>query len=113
MDTETLLLTYWKAWQSHKDWKCTRALMQDDFYFDAGSFQTHSADALIELMKKGNPWREIVLLEMLVDGNQGAMVYEGIDSKSGKKMRIAEVLKVKENKVSTCISSISEFTNKA
>lgn len=100
-------MTYWKSWQGYSEWEKTRALMKDDFKLDAGLFQTETADQLIDMMRQGNPWKEIQLLDSVFSENKGVLLYEGIDSVTNSKIRIAEVITVKDGKVATCISSIS------
>lgn len=112
MDTEEIILTYWKSWQNHSNWEETRKLMKDDFKFDAGFFKTNSADQLVEMMKNGNPWKEIKLLDKIITGNKGVLFYEGIDSVTNTKVRIAEIMEVETDKVASCVASISQLTEK-
>ncbi len=102
-------MNYWQSWQDHSDWDRTRKYMRDDFKFDAGAFQTDTADQLIEMMKNGNPWKEIMLLDMVVNHNKGALFYEGIDSVNDAKFRIAEIITVEEDKVASCIATITQL----
>lgn len=87
-------------------------LMKDDFTFDAGFFKTETADQLIELMKKGNPWKEIELIDIITVGNKGTLFYEGIDSVTKAKIRIAEIITVDGDKVASCVACISQLTGK-
>lgn len=109
MNTKELVLKYWRSWQDHSSWETTRSLMKDDFKFDAGDLITHSADDLIRLMKRGNPWKDIELIECVVDDNKGALLYEGTDSETSVRFRIAEIITVEEDKVSACIANISRL----
>lgn len=84
--------------------------MADDFQFDAGSFKTQSADELIEMMKKGNPWKNIELVHSVFHDNSGSLFYEGTDSVSGERFRIAEFLVTRQRKVSSCMACIVKLT---
>ncbi|MEZ4688533.1 MAG: nuclear transport factor 2 family protein [Bacteroidia bacterium] len=110
MNTEALILNYWKSWQSHSNWEETRALMKDDFYFDAGFFKTESADQLIEMMKNGNPWQDVQLLDIVTHDDKGALFYEGIDTVTQSRVRIAEIITVEAGKVASCVATISQMT---
>ncbi|GAA4271807.1 hypothetical protein U6A24_14550 [Aquimarina gracilis] len=112
MSIEEIIMSYWKSWQSHSDWDVTRRYMKDYFKLDAGIFKTESADQLIEMMKKGNPWKEINLLDFVVTNNKGALVYEGIDSVTNVKTRISKIITVVDNKVASCITTIAPLSGK-
>ena len=107
MTTKEIIMNYWNSWQSHSNWGETRKLMKDDFKFDAGVFKTDTADQLIEMMKNGNPWKDVELLDFVVNGNKGALIYEGIDSITNSKIRIAEIITVEGHKVASCIANIA------
>lgn len=108
MNTEEIILAYWKSWQGHDNWERTRSYMCDDVHFDAGAFQTQTADQLIALMKRGNPWKDIQLLDTVMgEENKGALIYEGTDSVSGTRMRIAEIITVCDEKIARCITTIA------
>ena len=109
MNTKEIILEYWKSWQGHSNWHVTRQMMADDFLFDAGIFKTTSADALIDMMKKGNPWKDIELLDMVVYGSKGALIYEGTDAVTGSRIRIAEILTVANSQLVRGIASISQL----
>ena len=106
MTTKELILAYWQSWQSHENWEETRALMHDDFHFDAGGFVSRNADELIGMMQSGNPWKDIRLIDCIVEGEKGALFYEGTDSMTGARIRIAELITVRDGKVIRCIANI-------
>lgn len=110
MNTEEIVLAYWKSWHNHNNWETTRSLMQDDFKMDAGFFKTDNADQLIEMMKMGNPWKDITLIDILTSGEKTSLTYEGVDSVTGNKIRISEVISVRDGKVASCLSTISTIT---
>jgi len=109
MKAEDVIMTYWKSWQNHADWENTRKWMVDDFGFDAGAFTTDTADQLVAMMKQGNPWTDIVLLECMFEADRGVLLYEGTDSVTGKRFRISEWLTVEGDKVSSCRAAIAEL----
>ncbi len=109
MSTEEIILGYWKSWQDHENWEETRSYMKDDFQFDAGLFKASSADELVAMMKMGNPWKDIVLLDKAISENKGALIYEGVDTVTNAKIRIAEVITVKDGKVASGIANITQL----
>lgn len=109
MSVEQIIMNYWKSWHSHSNWDETRKYMHDDFRFDAGGFKTDSADELIGMMKSGNPWKDIRLLDFVVSENKGALVYEGTESVTDATFRIAEILTVTGDKVSACLTTIAQL----
>lgn len=113
MQTEKIIMGYWKSWQSHSNWSETRNFLADDFKFDAGTFSTNNADELVEMMKKGNPWKDIKLLDSVITENKGALLYEGTDSVTNTKFRVTEIITVKEDKVISCFANITQISNKA
>lgn len=112
MEPKELILKYWKSWQNHGNWEETRSLMKDNMVFDTGIFKTDSADQLIQLMQKGDPWQAIKLLDLVIEGNKGTLIYEGINSVNQSKIRIAEILTVEDGKIANCLASISVITEK-
>lgn len=110
METVELIMVYWRSWQSHSNWETTRKLMADDFKLDAGIFKTENADQLIEMMKMGNPWKDIELLDFIVEGNKGAIIYEGTDSVTEARIRVSEIVTIKDNKVASAITNITQLT---
>jgi hypothetical protein len=62
------------------------------------------------MMKNGNPWKEIQLLDIVTRDNKGALFYEGRDSVTNSKIRIAEIISIESGKVASCITSISKLT---
>ena len=109
MTTKELILKYWKSWQSPPNWEETRQLMTDDFQFDAGVFSTNSADELITMMKNGNPWVEIVLLDAIFEQEKGALIYEGVDSITKNKFRVSEIITIRDGKILSCIANITQL----
>jgi hypothetical protein len=74
MNTNNTIMNYWKSWHNNSNWEETRSYKSDDFKIDAGVIKTDSADQLIEVMKKGNPWKDILLLEFLVADSKGILL---------------------------------------
>lgn len=112
MTTKDIIMNYWKSWHSHDNWKETRSYMADDFEFNSSELKTTSADELIKIMKKGNAWKDISLLDSVIEDNKAALLYEGTDSVTGTKYRISEILTVEDGKVSYCTSTTAEVPNK-
>lgn len=109
MNSEEIVMKYWTSWQSHSDWSTMRSLMTDDFKFDAGFFKTESAEQIIDIMKKGHPWKDIVMLAQNIQKDKAFLIYEGMDSVTSKKYRVAEYLILRDKKVAECLTTISEY----
>jgi len=99
MDTEELVMKFWKSWQSPADWEEMRSYMTDEYDFDAGMFHAHNADQSILIAQSGNPWKDIVLLDMICQPNKAAIIYQGTDAETGTRYRVSEFLKIKDGKI--------------
>ena len=79
MDTEDLVMKFWKSWQSPANWEEMRSYMADDYNFDAGMFHAHSADQSVMIAQGGNAWKDIELLDIICAGDKAAIIYQGTD----------------------------------
>ncbi|MCB0761820.1 MAG: hypothetical protein KDC12_09890 [Flavobacteriales bacterium] len=94
MNSKQIALDYWNAWQKPNNWSEVRSMMADDFTFDSGALQTDTADEIVKLMKKGNPWEDVQLRECVAEGGKVAICYEGTDSMTKTRFRISEMITV-------------------
>ena len=94
-ETKDLVLTYWRSWQT-SDWEGLRDCLADTF--DMGGMPM-DADEFTAMCESGTPWKDVELLSSVFDGDLGAIIYEGTDSKSGNRMRVSEHAKVVDGKI--------------
>ncbi len=92
---ENLVLRYFQSWQEPADLEEFRACLADNVVFDSPFGKVDGADALTEMVRNTEaPWEGVTLLTSTFDANSGALFYDGIDSKTGARMRVGEHLRV-------------------
>ncbi len=93
--TKTIILGYWQSWQD-KDWTALRNSLGDTF--DMGG-NAMPADAFVEFCRKGNPWKDVTLIDSMFTAEGGALIYEGTNTADGSRVRVAEIVRVQDGKV--------------
>ncbi len=99
MKTEELVMKFWKSWQSPADWQEMRSCLSDNYNFDAGMFQAHSAEQSVGIAQKGNAWKDVELLDIICQDDKAAIIYQGTDTQSGTRYRVSEFLKIQDGKI--------------
>lgn len=105
--SKALVLKYWNAWQS-LDWDGFRDCLSDQVQFEN---QQVEADEFVSFCKEGNPWEDVVLLNAVFSEKQAALLYEGTDTVSEKRIRVGEFIKVENDKIIESKASVSEAIN--
>ena len=93
--SKDVILAYWKSWQI-KDWDLLEGSLADNLDFGG---QPMPRDAFLQMCKQGSPWKDVDLIDSLFTDDAGALIYEGTDTKSGERVRVAEIVRVEGGKV--------------
>ncbi len=101
-DTEELVQTYWRSWQN-KDWEGMRKTLAPDF--QAGALK--GPDALVEISKKGNPWRDVTMLDAVYGEEHATIVYRAVDTVTLANVQVAELLRIENGKIRTATGTFS------
>ncbi len=102
MDTRSVVERYFAAWPRRR-WDAMRECLADRLQFNGVE---HDADAFTKGCAQGVAWRDVTQIESVVCGEHAAMLYEGIDTKSGTKMRVGEFLTVREGRIHSIRAAI-------
>ncbi len=92
---EALVLAYWKSWQK-KEWAEMRSYLADTLQLCGAPVP---ADVFTDACKKGNAWRDVHMVEAQYNQDGAALLYEGVDTVSGAKMKVSELLRVAHGKI--------------
>jgi len=96
------IMRYWKSWQTPTDFEETRRCLANDVAFDGGLMRLDSADAVIQMMSADPiPWVEVELVSEVTGDDGGAIVYEGTVSTTGVRMRVAELITLRDGLISS------------
>ncbi len=98
-DKESLVLRYFHSWHNH-DFPTMRSCLSDDVRFDMGhapSFK--SVDDYTAYCRRTPSWRDVTLLETIVHEDRAAILYEGVSTRNGARMRVGEFLRFGDGKI--------------
>lgn len=101
--TRELVLRYFGTWP-RGDWEGMRACMADTIDFNG---QSHNADAFVAMCAKGARWERVELLDSIFADGKAALLYEGIDTGTGSRMRVGEFIRVADGKVRSVQAAIA------
>jgi hypothetical protein len=106
-ETQKLILKYFYSWQEPLNINEFRECLDENVLFDAGNMKMEGSDKLADMIKSTeSPWKDVTLLESMVQENQGIIFYEGIDKKTGSKMRVAEHITIANGRIAKIIAAI-------
>jgi hypothetical protein len=98
-DNESLVMRFFHAWHAH-DYEVMRRCLAHDVRSDLGPAPTFDkADELIEYLRNGPRFRDVTLLELLVQGARAALLFEGVGSRSGARSRAAVFFRLEWGKI--------------
>lgn len=93
--SKKVILAYWKSWQD-QDWDAMRAALAEDLVFGG---QSMTREQFIQFCQQGHPWRDVELLDSMFTAEGGALLYEGTDTGSETRVRVAEIVRVQGGRV--------------
>ena len=95
MDTKTLIDSYFGSWTQRR-WEQMRGCLADTIEFNGVE---HDADAFTEGCANGVAWKDVELIESVVSGDKAALLYDGVDTATGTRMRVGEFLTTEAGKI--------------
>lgn len=91
MDYKNITLKYFNSWQEPADFEELSSCLADNFRIDAGFFKFNGKEEFIQFLKSNHsPWKDVKLLSSIFSENNAAILYEGINVDTNKKMRVSE-----------------------
>ena len=60
---------------------------------------TMPREAFVQMCQQGSAWDNVELIDSLFTADGGALIYEGTDTKTEKRIRVAEIVRVQDGKV--------------
>ena len=102
MDTKTLVETYFDSWPDGR-WEQMRDCLAERIEFNGVE---HDADTFTEGCSSGVAWKDVELIELVVSGDKAALLYDGVDTATGTRMRVGEFLTVESGKINSIRASI-------
>lgn len=105
--TERLVLKYFHSWQEPPDYEALRETLASDVEFDAGGQVLKGADRLTAMVRETeSPWEQVTLLASIFEDEAAALFYEGVDSRSKIKTRVAEHLAIRNGRIGRILAAI-------
>jgi ketosteroid isomerase-like protein len=95
MKSRSLVEAYFDSWPNQR-WDRMRECLADRIEFNGTE---HDADAFTEGCANGVAWRDVTLIESVVCEHKAALLYDGVDTASGTKMRVGEFLTIDAGKI--------------
>lgn len=106
--TQDVVLRYWRSWQDPSDFTAFRSCLADEVVFDSGTQTLSGADALtVAVETTESPWKSVKMLASMFGEDEAAILYEGVDKRSGIKTRVAEHLTVRGDRITRIIAAIA------
>ncbi len=100
MNTKEITLRYFNAWQEPADFNELSVYLADSFKIDAGVFEFDNKKEFIKFLKANHtPWKDVKLLASIFSAYNAAILYEGVNTVTGKKMRVSEHIRFADNKI--------------
>lgn len=100
MTCEEVVLKYWNAWQVPADFEAMEGCLAPDVRLDMGAFQATSAAEFRAIVESNpTPWAEVTLLDSHFGADSGTIVYEGTNTGTGVRTRVAELCRVSEGRI--------------
>ena len=102
METRAVVEAYFESWSS-LCWDRMRECLADRIEFNGTE---HDADAFTKGCANGVAWKEVTLIETVICGDKAALLYDGVDTASGTKMRVGEFLTLDDGKIRSIRAAI-------
>lgn len=110
--TRGLVLKYFHSWQRPPDYNKLRACLADNLEFDGGMFKGKGGDAFREMIEQTeSPWENVTLLDSVFTDEKAALIYEGVDTTTKIKTRVAEVVTVQGDKITRIYAVITPLND--
>lgn len=99
-NTKELVLKYFHSWQSPADFEEMKSYLAPDISFDMNGFQLNGIEAVMGMvMQDPTPWKEVELLDSQFSPAQAAIIYQGVNTATDQKIRVAEHLCLANDKI--------------
>ena len=95
MDTKDVVEAYFDSWPNQR-WDRMRECLADRIEFNGIE---HDADAFTKGCASGVAWKAVTRIESVICGDKAALLYDGIDTATGTKMRVGEFLTIDDGKI--------------
>jgi ketosteroid isomerase-like protein len=95
METKAVVEAYFDSWPNQR-WDQMRECLADRIEFNGIE---HDADVFTKGCASGVAWKKVTLIESVICGDKAALLYDGVDTASGTKMRVGEFLTVDDGKI--------------
>ena len=110
MDTKTLILNYWRSWQTPADFDEMESCLARDVVMNMGAFEARSAAEFRAIVESNPaPWERVELVDSCFGEDFGTLVYEGTNTASGRRTRVAELLRVDDGRISRVTGVLTEL----
>lgn len=106
---EELVRAYWESWQEPADFDAMEAHLAEDVRFDAGMGAIVGA-ANVRAMVEQNPepWNDVTLVDSAFWADGASIVYEGVGSTTQVRHRIAELLRVDGDRITSVTATFAQ-----
>ena len=110
MTGKELVLKYFHSWQEPADFEELASCLADGFRIDAGFFAFADRDSFIAFLRSNPaPWKEVTLLASIFSEDKSAILYEGINTENDKRMRVSEIIRIKDSTITEVYTVIAEI----
>jgi len=110
MKTKSIVEKYFNSWQEPANFEETAACLHDNIKADLGFFKTNNKAEFIGMMSHNPvPWKDVNLVFSKYEDNFACIIYEGINTQTKAKMRVAEALEIREGEIIAVHSVISQL----
>ncbi|MEM6993615.1 MAG: hypothetical protein AAF721_24085 [Myxococcota bacterium] len=103
---EAVILAYWKSWQT-KDWDTMRGALADELDFGG---HVMPREGFVQMCQQGKAWDDVKLLDSIFTAEGGALIYEGTNTADGKRVRVAEIVRLSNGKVGGALACFGTGT---
>ena len=100
MSAKDLILKYWKSWQQPSDFDEMQSCLADDITLDFAGQKIEGAEAFRQIVEaSADPWKDVELIDATFSDDGGAIIYEGTSEAQGHRIRVAEIIHVKDGRI--------------
>ena len=100
MNAEQIILKYWNSWQEPADFDEMQSCLADDIELNFAGQEVKGAAAFRAMVEaSADPWRDVKLIDSHFGDDGGSIIYEGTSSKQGARIRVAEIVHVRDGRI--------------
>ena len=110
MNHEEITLKYFNSWQAPADFDELASYLTNNFKIDAGLFSFSSKEDFVQFLKANpTPWKDVRLLSSIYSEDGAAILYEGINTATNAKMRVAEHIQFEGMRIAKIYTVITQL----